>query len=130
MIGQIANTSFGSNDRHGSQSWGLGRTRWTGRRYQANGTHVVCLVMPRSDASGLDASGAQSPAPPELLVRADALMSRYPGCFLFWRTDARIRSLDDVRLVVRQLREYGDREAWLAARDLARCLLQRSRRTS
>jgi hypothetical protein len=86
--------------------------------------------MARSDASGVEAGGAQSPVPSELIARADALMSRYPECFWFWRTDARIRSLDDVRLVVRQLREYGGRDAWLAARDLARCLSQRSRRTS
>jgi hypothetical protein len=86
--------------------------------------------MARSDASGVETGGAQSPVPPELIARADALMSRYPECFWFWRTDARIRSLDDVRLVVRQLREYGGRDAWLAARDLAQCLSQRSRRTS
>jgi hypothetical protein len=56
-------------------------------------------------------------------------MARHPDCFWFWRPDARIRSLGDVRLVVRQLREYGDRQAWLAARDLARCLSPHSRRT-
>ncbi len=86
--------------------------------------------MARTDAPGVDASGAQSPAPLELVARAEAVMSRYPECFWFWRTDARIRSLDDVRLVVRQLREHGDREAWLAAQDLARCLSPHSRRTS
>ncbi|MBA3888887.1 MAG: hypothetical protein H0X67_24650 [Acidobacteria bacterium] len=86
--------------------------------------------MARRDAAGMEVNADPSPAPPELVARADALMSRYPECFWFWRTDARIRSLDDVRLVVRQLREYGDRDAWLAARDLARCLSPRSRRTS
>jgi hypothetical protein len=86
--------------------------------------------MARSDVSGADADGAPSLAPADLVARADALMSRFPECFWFWRTDARIRSLDDVRLVVRQLREYGGRDAWLAARDLARCLSQSSRTTS
>lgn len=95
-----------------------------------DGYHVVCLVMPRSDAPGVDVGGAPAPAPPDLVAHADALMSRYPECFWFWRTNARIHSLADVHLVVRQLREYGDRDAWLAARDLARCLSQRSRRTS
>ena len=86
--------------------------------------------MARRDASGGDASEVPPPAPPELVARADALMSRFPECFWFWRTDARIRSLDDVRLVVRHLREYGGRDAWVAAQDLARCLSQPSRRTS
>jgi hypothetical protein len=86
--------------------------------------------MARPDASDVDARGADAPAPPDVVARADALISRYPECFWFWRPDARVRSLDDVRLVVRQLREYGDRNAWLAARDLARCLSQPSRRTS
>jgi hypothetical protein len=86
--------------------------------------------MATGDASGVDASAAHSLATPELVARADALMSRHPECFWFWRTDAGIRSLDDVRLVVRQLREYGGRDAWLAAQDLARCLSAHSRRTS
>jgi hypothetical protein len=86
--------------------------------------------MAHTDASGADASAGHSPAPRELVALAAALVSRYPDCFWFWRTDARIRTLDDVRLVVRQLREYGDRNAWLAAQDLARCLSHPSRRTS
>ena len=85
--------------------------------------------MASGEASGVGAN-ADSRAAPELMARADALTSRFPECFWFWRTDAPIRSLDDVRLVVRQLREYGGRDAWLAAQDLARCLSPHSRKTS
>jgi len=62
------------------------------------------------------------PAPPELVARAADLVKRYPECFWFWHSEARIRHLEDVRLVVEHLREYGDRRAWLDAQDLYRCL--------
>jgi len=63
-----------------------------------------------------------TPAPPELVQRAAALVKRHPECFWFWHPDARIRHLEDVRLVVEHLREYGDRRAWRDAQDLHRCL--------
>jgi hypothetical protein len=85
--------------------------------------------MAPGEAFGVDAS-TDPHAAPELMARAKALISRFPECFWFWRTDAPIRSLDDVRMVVRQLREYGGRDAWLAAQDLARCLSPHSRKTS
>ena len=70
------------------------------------------------------------PAPPELLAQAAALVKSYPECFWFWHPDVRIRSLEDVRLVIEHLREYGDRRAWLAAQDLNRCLLPLFKRKS
>jgi hypothetical protein len=69
-------------------------------------------------------------APPEVFAQATALVREFPECFWFWRSDARITSLSDVRLVVEHLRRHGDRRAWAAAQDLHRCLLQSSRRTS
>jgi hypothetical protein len=77
-----------------------------------------------------DAVRAPTPAPPELAAQAAALVKRYPECFWFWRPGAEIRYLEDVRLVVQHLREYGDRSAWLAARDLNQCLSPRFKRTS
>ncbi len=71
-----------------------------------------------------------APAPPDLVARAEALVRRFPECFWQWHPDARVRSLADVRLVVRQLRDYGGHDAWLAAQDLNRCLSPPSRRTS
>jgi hypothetical protein len=69
-------------------------------------------------------------APADVAARAAALVRQYPECFWYWRPDAPIRSLEDVRLVIRHLREYGGRDAWSAARDLNECLSPRSRRTS
>ena len=69
-------------------------------------------------------------AAPELAARAEALVTQFPECFWFWRPDARVRSEDDVRLVIRQLRVRGGHDAWLAAQDLHRCLSPHSRRTS
>ncbi len=69
------------------------------------------------------------PAPPELVEQATDLVSRFPGCFWFWHPEARVRYLDDVRLVVEHLREYGDWRAWRAAQRLHRCLLPLSKKT-
>jgi hypothetical protein len=86
--------------------------------------------MARVDDSTAEPIPAQPDAPPELAALAAALVRQYHECFWYWRPDAPIRSLEDVRLVVRQLRTYGGRDAWLAARDLSACLSPRSRRTS
>ena len=61
-------------------------------------------------------------AMPELMKRAAALVRDYPECFWFWRADACISSVEDIRLVIKHLREYGDRRAWLAAQELHQCL--------
>ncbi len=63
-----------------------------------------------------------TPAPPELVERASALVRQYPECFWFRHPDARIRNLEDVRIVIEHLREYGGHRAWWAAQDLHRCL--------
>ena len=63
-----------------------------------------------------------TPAPAELVERASALVRTYPECFWFRHPEARLRHLEDVRLVVEHLREYGDRRAWRAAQELHRCL--------
>jgi hypothetical protein len=86
--------------------------------------------MARRVPSATDPRAAESPALEELVERAAALVKRFPECFWFWHPEARVRTADDVRLVVRHLREYGDREAWLAARDLNQCLSPDSRSAS
>jgi hypothetical protein len=63
-----------------------------------------------------------TPAPPELIARASALVERHPECFWFRHPEARIRYLEDVRLVVTHLREYGDRRTWREAQELHECL--------
>jgi hypothetical protein len=75
-------------------------------------------------------------APPELCERAAALVRGHPECFWFWHPDAlshpetRVRHLQDVRLVVEHLREYGDRRAWREAQELQRCLSPLYKKTS
>lgn len=71
-----------------------------------------------------------TPAPPELVEHADGLIRRFPECFWFRHPEATVGHLDDVRLVVERLREYGDRRAWRAAQELHRCLSPHFRRTS
>ena len=63
-----------------------------------------------------------TPAPPELCERAMALVRSHPECFWFRHPEARIRHLEDVRLVVEHLREYGGHRAWWDAQELNRCL--------
>lgn len=65
---------------------------------------------------------ARIPASPELALRATELVHQFAECFWFWRTDAEIQCLDDVELVIEHLREYGDKRAWNAARELRKCL--------
>ena len=72
---------------------------------------------------------APTPAPPELVERASELVRRFPECFWFRHPEARLRHLEDVRLVVHHLREYGDRRAWWAAQELHQCLLPLYRKT-
>lgn len=82
------------------------------------------------ESSPEDPVSTSSDALSDLTARAATLVGQYPECFWYWRTDAPIGSLEDVRIVIRHLREYGGRDAWLAAQDLSECLSPRSRRTS
>jgi hypothetical protein len=62
-------------------------------------------------------------APPELVEKAEAAVRDFEvQCFWFWHPEARIRTLSDVREVITELRRHGNRQAWLAAQDLQRCL--------
>jgi hypothetical protein len=63
------------------------------------------------------------PAPPELIARAEALVKKFElKCFWFRHPEARVRYIDDVELVIRHLREYGNHEAWKDAQELSKCL--------
>lgn len=66
---------------------------------------------------------APTPAPPELIAKAGALVREYGvQCFWFWHPDAKIHTLEDIHLVIKELRRNGSRMAWLAAQELKRCL--------
>jgi hypothetical protein len=60
--------------------------------------------------------------PREVVARAEEQVRAFPECFWFRHPDARIRHADDVELVIEHLREYGDKRAWEAAKELRRCL--------
>ena len=63
------------------------------------------------------------PAPPELIERAETLVKKYNSqCFWFRHPDARVASIEDVKLVIQRLREYGNHNAWKDAQDLSRYL--------
>ncbi|MCW5557907.1 MAG: hypothetical protein KIT22_08755 [Verrucomicrobiae bacterium] len=83
-----------------------------------------------STRAELPAAPARIPAPPELVEQATGLVDQFPECFWFWHPEARVRYLDDVRLVVEHLREYGGWSAWRAAQQLHQCLSHHSRKTS
>jgi len=68
------------------------------------------------------AYSATVPAPPGVVQLAQDLVRRFPECFWFWHPDARVNYLGDARLVVEHLREYGDKRAWEAAKELQKCL--------
>jgi hypothetical protein len=92
-----------------------------------NGERLPC-AGPKSKLPSMEAETAvpvaeRIPAAPELVERTEALVRDFPGCFWFRHPEAAIRYLDDVRLVVHHLREYGGWNAWRAAQDLQRCLL-------
>ena len=62
------------------------------------------------------------PVAPEVARRAMDFVRRFPGCFWFRDEEAQVRYRDDVELVISHLREYGDKTAWEAAKELRRCL--------
>jgi len=86
--------------------------------------------MARSERFTAEPVPTLSDVPPELAARALALVRQHPECFWYWRPDVSIRSVEDVRLVIRQLRDYGARDAWRAAQDLSGCLSPPSSGTS
>ncbi len=71
-----------------------------------------------------------SPAPQDLIEQAEALVRKHPECFWFRHPEARISHLEDVRLIVERLREYGDRATWREAQGLLACLLPHFKKTS
>jgi hypothetical protein len=67
-------------------------------------------------------SPVRVPVAPEVAQRALDFVRRFPGCFWFWKEEPPMAHKDDVEAVIRNLREYGDKSAWEAAKELRRCL--------
>ncbi|MEI7866230.1 MAG: hypothetical protein WCI38_12765 [Chthoniobacterales bacterium] len=62
------------------------------------------------------------PVAPEVARRAMEFVRQFPGCFWFWKESPSLCFRDDVEAVIRNLRNYGDKSAWDAAKELRRCL--------
>ncbi|MCP5543643.1 MAG: hypothetical protein H7A49_07010 [Akkermansiaceae bacterium] len=74
-----------------------------------------------SDSSASHAAD-DTAAPPELVARAEELVRKHPECFWFWHPDAHVKTWSDVHEVVRNLRRYGRKPAWVSAQQLQQCL--------
>ena len=82
----------------------------------------MAMAATPTDPYELNEFPPPTPAPAALVAKATALVEAHPECFWFRHPEARIRNLEDIRLVVEHLREYGDWNAWSHAQDLHRCL--------
>ena len=79
-----------------------------------------------SDNSSPPETSAISPDVPESLLEAARALVRqfFSGCFWFRHPDAEIQNADDIRVVIENLRENGNHQAWRAAQRLHRQFLQ------
>ncbi len=67
-------------------------------------------------------SSAATMTPVEAVRRAEKALREFPSCFWTRSPAASLDSIDDVRLVIRRLRQNGGRAAWQAAREIEECL--------
>lgn len=63
----------------------------------------------------------ERPASPVMLACAREAIAAFPWCFWFRGTGAAVETVADVQLVVRRLRQHGDRRAWDAAYRIEQC---------
>jgi hypothetical protein len=59
---------------------------------------------------------------PALALAEEALRQFRTSCFWFRNGEAQIVTVGDVLLVVRRLRQHGDRQAWEMAYRIEQCL--------
>lgn len=64
-----------------------------------------------------------TPASPAAIALARAAFEKHGGtCCWFWRDDPALATRGALRELIRNLRDYGNRETWLLAREIERCL--------
>ena len=81
------------------------------------------MVFFMSESVVISGTTTQPPVPEAVLERARAAVREYfARCFWFWHPDHTVQTAEDVRLVIEQLREYGDHKAWKLAQGLHKCL--------
>lgn len=62
------------------------------------------------------------PAPTEAIEMAREALRKYPFCFWFQSSDTPLHTIGQVEMVVRRLRQHGNRAAWNAAYQIEQCL--------
>ena len=64
-----------------------------------------------------------APASAAAIALARTAFEKHGGtCCWFWRDDPALTTRGALRELIRNLRDNGNREAWLAAREIERCL--------
>jgi hypothetical protein len=69
-----------------------------------------------------EATPAPTPLSPKAAETARTLIRQFPECFWFRHPEAPLETVEEARLVVEHLREYGGHRAWRAAQRLHSCL--------
>ena len=68
-------------------------------------------------------AGDRARASAAAIALAGTAFEKHGGtCCWFWRDDPDLTTHGAIRELTRSLRENGDRETWLAAREIERCL--------
>lgn len=81
----------------------------------------ICYAAPMLETELTPEESA--PASPEAIARARAALAKYGGvCCWFWKDDPALETRGRVRELIRNLRVNGDRDTWLVAREIERCL--------
>jgi hypothetical protein len=62
------------------------------------------------------------PAPAAAIEMAREALQQYPFCFWFRSDSAPLETIAEVQLVIRRLRQYGNRESWETAYRIHQCL--------
>lgn len=62
------------------------------------------------------------PAPREAVEMASQALQRFPECFWFRSPNAPLHTIAQVELVVRRMRQHGNRAAWDTAYQIEQCL--------
>ena len=64
-----------------------------------------------------------TPASAAAVALARTAFEKHGGmCCWFWKDDPSLATRGALRELVRNLRDYGNRETWLLAREIERCL--------
>ncbi|MDB6006816.1 MAG: hypothetical protein JWR15_3803 [Prosthecobacter sp.] len=62
------------------------------------------------------------PAPPEVIAMAQQAVHDFHECFWWWDEKAEIKTREEVRTIVENLRKAGGHRAWWTAQKIHKCL--------